>query len=78
MKRVDQNVVRSLLRLRGTPEFNSYVDWLRERLSEYDQQLRSAEGVPLHRAQGAAAELAKLIEIIDDAPDIAARMNPDR
>ncbi|MBY6093853.1 hypothetical protein [Ferrimonas balearica] len=65
--------IAALNRLGRDSDFAVLVELLEMAQTLTDEQLRTLEGVPLHRAQGRSQEISELLEIIRLAPSLFQR-----
>ena len=66
----DNNVLKAFASLRGEHSFERILDWLRESLSAEDEANRRREGAEIHRGQGRALQLERILEVADTARDL--------
>ena len=71
MKKPDATTLKAITALRHRSEFATFRQWLAESLTENDEKLRTARGDDLAQRQGESQCLARLIERIDNARELA-------
>lgn len=71
MLKPDLAVLRCMMLLRGSGEFQTFQRWLEASLADVDQKLRTAEDSHLLRLQGEAQCLESMLRRIETAPDVA-------
>lgn len=75
----DLQTLTALARLQGNSDFDRFIQWMagqREGLSRQCEE--QAEGVPLHRAQGATLALRSVLEHVEQAPSLAHKLRQAR
>lgn len=69
-------VAQALTSLRGHPDFDAFLEWLREYESSEVDRCRKQTDIPLYRAQGAAEALATILGTYGSAPTDLAKFKP--
>lgn len=67
--KVTPEVAQALSNLRGNPDFQTVLKWVRESGSKEQEKCVDADGLVLYRAQGSAKTLRDFSQAFDDAPD---------
>jgi hypothetical protein len=71
---LDEKVAAALASLRMSADFRTLMEWLKEDERAEQKRCVEADGVALHRAQGAAKKLQELQQACEDAPSIAKKL----
>lgn len=68
--KVTPEVAQAFSNLRTNHDFKVVFDWMQENAREAQEQCVDAEGINLHRAQGAAKTYRKILDTFLSAHDI--------
>jgi hypothetical protein len=63
-------VAQALSNLRGNPDFQTVLKWVRDAESKEQEKCVDSDGLVLYRAQGSAKTLRAFTETFDGAPDL--------
>jgi len=63
-------VAQALVNLRGSTDFSTVLEWLKENKAKDMDTCVNADGLQLHRAQGRAKALDEIQSSYDEAPSM--------
>lgn len=72
--KLDKQTAQSLTNLRGSPDFQHVLKWLKGHRERFRDECSTTEGVPLYRSQGKAFVVDGILEAAHTAPDVTEKL----